>query len=252
MTEQELATAGNIAACPSGTGEYHCHGRVIIDGTGCPHSNPAPTGFGPSQLRSAYKISGTGSSGTTVAVIDAFGYPTAEADLAIYRAQFGLPTCTTANGCFKKVNQAGGTSSFPAFNFGWAMETALDLDMVSAICRNCKVMVVEANSPAFADIAAAVATAARLGAHVINNSYGANEFAGAEYEYAYNYPGIALVASTGDQGYGAGVEFPSASDYVTAVGGTTLTTSSTFRGWSESAWGSSGSGCSAIFEKPSW
>jgi subtilase family serine protease len=252
MTAQEIATAGNIPTCNSPNDEVHCHGRVISDSSGCPRPNPGPAGFSPSQLRSAYKITGTGSSSTTVAVVEAYGYPGAEADLAVYRAQFGLPSCTTANGCFKKVNQAGSTSSFPGANLGWALETALDLDMISAICRNCKLLLVEANSASFDDITAAVGVAASLGAHVVNNSYGGDEFAGDSYENYYNYPNIALVASTGDVGFGQGIQFPSASDYLTAVGGTTLTASATTRGWTETAWTNSVSGCSLFFPKPAW
>ena len=251
MTEQELATAGNIAACPSGTGEYHCHGRVIIDGTGCPHSNPAPTGFGPSQLRSAYKISGTGSSGTTVAVIDAFGYPTAEADLAIYRAQFGLPTCTTANGCFKKVNQTGTQGSYPSNDQGWALETQLDLEMASAVCPGCKILLVEASSASLANLAAAVNTAAKLGATEISNSYGGSEFSSEVSDTAYNHPGIAVTVASGDSGYGS-FGYPAASPYVITVGGTTLTlgTGNAYAG--ESVWSGAGSGCSLYVGAPAW
>jgi subtilase family serine protease len=254
MTPQEIASAGNAALCITGTDPdtAHCHARAIVDSNGCPHPNPAPAGFGPSQLRSAYKISGTGSSSTTVAVVDAYGYANAEADLAVYRAQFGLPACTTANGCFRKINQYGHTDSYPTDNITWAQEAALDLDMISAICRNCKLLLVEADSAAFEDLAAAEAMAASLGAHVINNSWGGDEYAGSAYDSYFYYPGIAVVASTGDVGYGQGVEWPSSSPNVTAVGGTTLSTASNTRGWTETAWSGSGSGCSFVFAKPSW
>jgi subtilase family serine protease len=253
MTAQEVAVAGNVSLCDVQSGTVHCHGRAIADPNGCPHPNPSPAGFGPSQLRSAYKISGTGSSSTLVAIVDAFGYANAEADLAHYRAQFGLPPCTTANGCFRKVNQRGLTDSFPADVLSWEQETALDLDMVSAMCRNCKLLLVEADSPAFDDIAAAEDVAGTLGAHVINNSFGGDELAaGHIYDFALDNPGVAYVASTGDAGYGLGVEWPSSSGAATAVGGTTLTTSATFRGWTETAWISAGSGCSFVFDKPSW
>jgi subtilase family serine protease len=253
MTDQEIAIAGSVASCSeSEVYEVHCHGRFIANSNGCPHQNPAPAGFGASQLRSAYKISGTGSSATTIAVIEAYGYANAEADLAQYRSQFSLPQCTTANGCFKKVNQDGTQGNYPMEELGWMVETALDLDMVSAICRNCKILLVEATTSSFADIAAAVQLAADLGAHVISNSYGGDEFFGIDYEYAYDYPAIAVVASTGDVGYGIGVEFPSSSSFVTAVGGTTLATASNLRGWTESAWAGSVSGCSLLSAKPSW
>ncbi len=253
MTAQEIATAGTVSLCSVDPGTVHCHGRAIADPNGCPHPNPAPAGFGPSQLRSAYKISGTGSSSTTVAIVDAFGYSNAEADLAVYRSQFGLPPCTTANGCFRKVNQRGMTDSFPPNVLSWEQETALDLDMVSAMCRNCKILLVEADTPLFDDIAAAEDVAVSLGAHVVNNSFGADELAaGHTYDGAFDNVGVAYVASTGDAGYGLGVEWPSSSGAVTAVGGTTLTTSFTFRGWTETAWTFAGSGCSFVFDKPSW
>ena len=252
MTEQDLSTAGNAASCASSNEEVHCHGRVIVDSNGCPHRNPGPAGFSPSQLRSAYKITGTGSSATTIALVEAYGYATAEADLGHYRTQFGLPTCTTSNGCFRKVNQTGDAGPYPAENVGWAQETAVDLDMVSAICRNCKILLVEANSASFDDITAAVGIAADLGAHVINNSYGGDEFGGYSYDDYYDYPNIAIVASTGDVGFGQGAQFPSSSEFVTAVGGTTLSTASNSRGWTESAWINAVSGCSILSPKPAW
>ena len=254
MTAQEIATAGTVSLCPTPADGVHCHGKAIADPNGCPHPNPAPAGFGPSQLRSAYKISGTGSSSTIVAVVEAFGYANAEADLAVYRSQFGLPPCTTANGCFKKVNQRGLTDSFPAPMLSWIQETALDLDMVSAMCRNCKILLVQADSPSFDDIAAAEDTAVSLGAHVVNNSFGGDEFAADHhYDFAFDNSGVAYVASSGDAGYGLGVEWPSSLGEVTAVGGTTLTQNAfTFRGWTETAWTFAGSGCSFVHPKPSW
>jgi subtilase family serine protease len=252
MTAEELATAGNAAICDDATAQVRCHARAITDNTGCPKPNPAPVGFGPRQLRSAYKISGSGSSSTTIAIIDAFGYPTVESDLATYRAQFGLPACTIANGCLRVVNQDGGTDNLPPPNLGWEQESALDLDMASAICPNCKLLLVEATIASFEDLAIAADTAARLGAHVINNSYGGDETFGSTFESYYNHPGVAVTASSGDVGFGLGVEFPSSSPHVTAVGGTTLATASNFRGWSETAWSGAGSGCSFVFAKPSW
>jgi subtilase family serine protease len=253
MTAQDLTSAGNAASCANASGEeVRCHGRVVIDSTGCPHRNPAPLGFSPSQLRNAYKISGSGCSSTTVAVVVAFGYANAEADLAVYRQQFGLPSCTTSNGCFRKVNQTGTAGPYPPENVGWAQESAVDLDMVSAICRNCRLLLVEANSPNFDDIAASVQTAVLLGAHVVNNSYGGDETAGYVYDDYYRYNNVAVVASTGDVGFGQGAQFPSSSEYVVAVGGTTLATASNSRGWTESAWLDSVSGCTMLSSKPTW
>jgi hypothetical protein len=202
-----------------------CNAHVVTDSAG--HAlaqtvtpDSTPNGFGPSQLDSAYNITTGGSASTTIAIVDAYGYPNAEADLAVYRSQFGLPACTTANGCFAKYNQKGKAKKYPAFNLGWAQETALDLDMASAMCPNCKIILVEGTSATFGNLAAAVDTAASKGAHVISNSYGGGESGSSTYEPSYNHPGVAITASSGDSGYGA--QFPATSGHVIAVGGTHL------------------------------
>jgi subtilase family serine protease len=252
MTQDEIASASSAAICPdTPDGSPYCHAFGLVDATGHLITHAAPAGYGPTQLRSAYKITTSGSSSTLIAVISAYDYATAEADLATYRAQFGLPPCRSSTGCFRKVNQSGGTS-FPGPNLSWSLEAALDLDMVSAMCPNCKLVLVEATEASFADLAAAVNEAAKLGAHVITNSYGGDEFGTQSYEAAYNHPGIAIVASSGDAGYFGGIEFPAASPHVIAVGGTSLTTAANTRGWTETAWDSGGSGCSSVYAKPSW
>ena len=240
-------------------GYMRCHAHIVTDAAGNPIYNamrpnrpqaPAgPTGFAPADLRAAYNITANGSSSVTVAVVDAYGYSNAESDLSVYRSQFGLPACTTANGCFRKVNQTGG-SAYPNNNPAWEQETALDLDMVSAMCPNCKILLVEANDSSTTNLALAANEAAVLGAHVVSNSYGGNETGVAAYDKYYTHPGVAIVASTGDQGYGA--QYPATSPNVTAVGGTTLVRSSTKRGWIEAAWSGGGSGCSTVFAKPAW
>jgi subtilase family serine protease len=243
------------AVCPgpAAAGNARCHAHVVTDGAGNPivsNANTGPSGYWPADLRSAYAITGSGSSATTIAIVDAYGYPNAEADLAVYRARFGLPACTTANGCFKKVNQTGGTGSYPRLNTGWAQETALDLDMASAMCPNCHILLVEADSATYANLAAAVNTAASRGASVISNSYGGGESGSQTYEGAYDHPGVAVTVSTGDSGYG--VQFPASSPHVTAVGGTTLKQAVNARGWTETVWSGAGSGCSTVYAKPSW
>jgi subtilase family serine protease len=198
----------------------------------------APSGLSPANLQSAYKLpSSTGGSGQTVAIVDAYDDPNAEADLNVYRSQYGLGSCTTANGCFRKVEQSG----TPA-DAGWAEEISLDLDMVSAVCPKCKIVLVEANSASFAALGSAENTAAGL-ANVISNSYGGSDASDSSYGSYYNHPGKAITVSSGDSGYG--VEYPASSHYVTAVGGTSLRTASNSRGWSETAWSGAGSGCSA-------
>jgi len=228
-----------------------CHARVVVDENDRVIVNATPLGLSPADLRSAYKVTGSGNAATIIAIVDAYGYTNAETDLAVYRSQFGLPACTTANGCFKKVNQTGQQSNYPRQNTGWAGESALDLDMASAICPNCSLILVEANSASYSDLAAAENTAAALGAHVISNSYGGSESSSSTtYESAYNHPGVAITVSTGDSGYG--VQFPASSPHVTAVGGTHLVTASNARGWTETVWSGAGSGCSSVYAKPSW
>jgi subtilase family serine protease len=250
MTMDQIADMGHASVCGAAEeGGATCHARVIVDEIGEPLATSGPSGYHPADLRSAYKITGNGSSSTTIAIVDAYGYPNAESDLGVYRAQFGLPACTTANGCFRKVDQNGGTN-YPSLNVGWAQETALDLDMASAICPNCKILLVEATTASFANLAAAEDRAATMGAHVISNSYGGGESGSTSVESHYNHPGIAITVSSGDSGFG--VQFPASSPHVTAVGGTHLVTSTNSRGWAETVWSGAGSGCSTTYAKPSW
>jgi len=220
---------------------------------------PSGDGYGPSSLQSAYDLpSSTAGAGETVAVVDAYDDPDAASDLATYRADWGLPAC--GSGCFEKVNENGATSPLPtaAGSNGWDVEESLDIDMVSAICPLCHIILVEANSADTADLGAGVNAAVKLGADFVSNSYGGSESSSDntyDTDY-YNHPGVAVTASAGDNGYG--VSYPAASPDVTAVGGTSLSTASNSRGWTESVWGSSaggegtGSGCSADSSKPAW
>jgi subtilase family serine protease len=263
------AAAAPALAAPSQTGLAHRNARVCDtpaagtaacnavrhdtvkpDGGVVPNATPA--GYGPADLQSAYKLaSSTAGGGQTIAIVDAYDDPNAESDLGVYRSTFGLPACTTANGCFRKVNQSGGTNP-PRANGGWAQEISLDLDMASATCPNCKILLVEASSASMSNLGTAVNTAVRLGATVVSNSYGGSESSyDTSYDSSYfNHPGVAITVSSGDNGYG--VQYPAASRYVTAVGGTSLNRASTTRGWSETAWSGAGSGCSAYDAKPSW
>ncbi|MFL6075948.1 MAG: carboxypeptidase regulatory-like domain-containing protein [Mycobacteriales bacterium] len=211
-----------------------------------------PAGYGPGQLQSAYAVpTGAAGAGQTVAIVDAFDDPNAEADLATYRAQYGLPPCTTANGCFRKVDQRGGTS-YPEPDHGWSTEISLDLDMVSAICPACSILLVESDDNSFDALGAAVDEAVALGAKYVSNSYGSGveDASETDYDHYYQHPGVVITASTGDTGYGPA--FPAASTGVTAVGGTSLTADSSARGWTEAAWSGAGSGCSQYIAKPAW
>jgi hypothetical protein len=224
-----------------------------------------PPGAGtPAYLQQAYDLaylSQTAGSSDTVAVVDAYDDPHAESDLAAYRANFGLPPCTTANGCFQKLNQTGTAAPLPAGDSGWEMEESLDLDAVSALCPNCHLLLVEATTSSFNNMDQAEITAAALGAKQISNSWagGSSGVLGG----TYTFPGVSVIAATGDSGYdGPGWDaYPAALPGVTAAGGTTLAASTSsapsLRGFTESAWSLSGgwgggSGCDVHVSKPSY
>ena len=222
--------------------------------------------YDPSYLQSAYNVASIaaaagGGAGQTVAIVDAYDDPNVASDLSYYRSFFGLPACPTgtispaATGCvFEKVSQTGSTSSHPASSSSWGAEISLDVEMVSAVCPNCQIVLVEADSASIADLGASVNEAVSLGAGVVSNSYGGGEYSSETSDSLsyYDHPGVAVIASAGDNGYGA--EFPAASPYVTAVGGTSLTqlTNTGTGDGSETAWSGSGAGCSAYEPKPSW
>jgi len=207
-------------------------------------------GYQPADLANAYALP-TQNAGTLVAIVDAYDDPSVESDLAVYRSAFGLTPCTTANGCFRKVDQSGtstATTVYPAPNQGWSQEISLDVEMVSAACPNCRILLVETNSALMDDLGAGVDSAYALGARVISNSYYAAEWANELGEGShYNHPGAAITVSSGDLGKPS---YPAASSYVTAVGGTSL--SRGVVGWNQSAWKYAGHGCSAYVARPDW
>lgn len=215
-----------------------------------------PSGYGPSNLQSAYNLASAAASagsGQRVYIVDAYDDPNAASDLNTYRTQYGLPSCTTANGCFQKLNQNGATSPLPSGDTGWAGEESLDLDMVSAICPKCSITLIEAND-ASDNLFTAVKEATTLGAKFVSMSWGGSE-GGTEASYDNTYfqsSGVVYTASTGDNGYSAGVIYPATSPRVVAVGGTSLSTSTNARGWTEKAWSGAGSGCSSDETKPSY
>jgi subtilase family serine protease len=252
-----------VRACGEPGSEFGtCGAQVVTNDTGTPlaaSGAPAPGSYGPAQFHTAYGLPTTAPSVQTIAIVDAYDDPNAEADLGVYRSYFGLPACTTLNGCFLQVNQYGvpltssarGLGLAPPGNVGWAQEISLDVDMASAICPRCRILLVEADSASILDLAIAVRTAVDLGATEVSNSYGAPEFNQEEaFEGAYTHPGVVVTASSGDSGYGT--MYPAASAGVVAVGGTRLVTAANARGWTETAWSGAGSGCSSRIPKPPW
>ena len=256
IREGDLQTG---AVC--GGGIKRCFAHVLATPQGLVQAAAAPAGFGATDLQMAYKIPTTITGTPTVAIVDAFGYSTLESDLATYRTQYGLPPCTTANGCLKIVNQSGAATPLPAqppTSDDWTIETALDVDMASAGCPKCKILVVQAQDDTGNGLDVAQNAAATLGAAVISNSWGGPEQAGQSLdgeETYFNHPNIAVFVSAGDAGYddaGQGPDYPATSSYVIAVGGTHLVKDASTRGWTETAWTSGGSACSLSITKPAY
>ncbi len=236
----------NFACSPAlQAGSASC--TLAINVNVAPLADPATAvtlipGLHPADLARAYALP-IANPGATVAIVDAYDDPAAELDLAVYRAAFGLSPCTSANGCFRKVDQRGG-GTYPRPDPGWSSEIALDLDMVSAACPRCTIVLVEADSALIDDLGAGVDTAASLGAAAVSDSYYALEWAGeAGEDVHFRHPGIAITASSGDRGKPS---YPAVSPLVTSVGGTSLTTAG------EKPWGYGGRGCSAYVAKPAW
>jgi len=239
------ATAHSSARlCPgSPIGTAHCYALVVADSAGKPLASMSPTGLSPATIKSVYSFptSSTAGGGQTIAIVDAYDDPNAERDLGVFSGQYGLPACTTANACFQKVNQTGGTR-YPRTNSGWALEISLDVQWAHAIAPGAKILLVEASSNSFANLLAAE-DYAKTHAQYVSNSWGASEFSGeTSYDSHFAQSGVSFFVSSGDAGLPA--EYPSASPNVSSVGGTTLHFSgSTFT--DETGWSSGGGGCSA-------
>jgi subtilase family serine protease len=238
--------AQRVCAKTPTAGHATCFAKVLVNKKGAIPMATAPlaSALSPDQLKAAYNLpaGATTITGPTVAIVDAYGYPNLERDLSVYRSTYGMPACTTANGCLTIVDQNGGTA-YPRTDVGWDQEQALDVDAVSATCPGCRILVVQAKTSSFANLGAAVNLAARTsGVVAISNSYGGSDAPDTTYGTYYNHPGIAVTASTGDNGYQGG-SYPASSSYVTAVGGTSLKMSGTNR-VSETVWSGAGSGCS--------
>jgi len=254
---------------PSRSGTAHCLAQILIPisaaarardtplagaraaprgrGAGTPAQEGA-FGLTPADLHSAYELPTQTGSSQTIAIVDAYDDPSAEQDLAVYDEEFGLPPCTTANGCFTKVNQDGHTAPLPEAEAGWAVEISLDVQMAHSICQNCKIKLVESSSNSFGDMETAENTAVRVGATEVSNSYGG--YPGYE-SGAYDYPGVVITASSGDYGWQEPAQYPASSPSVVAVGGTTLRLNE--RAWQgETAWVGGGSGCNPFAPAQPW
>lgn len=248
------AASGTSAVHVCGThpapGRVACLAMAVTDANGTIITDAASllVGFNAADIQGAYNLKGLQSNGRTVAIVDAFGYPTLASDLNKFRQNNGLPPCTKSNGCLKVMGQDGGKPPSGS-DSGWDLEQALDLDMVSAACPDCKIVMVESNNNTFGSIEKAVNTAARQrGVVAISNSYGGGDGGNRP---AYNHPGIAITASTGDSGFQGGL-YPASDTHVIAVGGTSVFKDTSNRGFHERAWGGAGSGCSSRNKAPDY
>ena len=271
ITAPTCASSGTAVGCTAlhVVAPTHRHGsRPLATAT------PTSSGTQPSQLQAAYGVTGAGAGQagnsalvSTVGIVDAYASPNVVSDVAAYRSEYGLPACntTTQQGCVTVYNQSGtNISTAPVVSsgrrsytvggvpvsttsLGWDVETALDVDSISALCPYCHIVLVEANSSSFSDLGTAEVQAAKL-APVVDNSWGGAESSSdTSYDTSYfNTPGVVYTASTGDSGYG--VIYPSSSPRVVAVAGTSLNTATNV----QTVWTGSGAGCSAVEATPSW
>jgi subtilase family serine protease len=226
---------------PAGFARCQAWRRTDVNGLA---RRDTPDGYGPSDLQTAYDLTadskGDGS-GQTVALVDAYHDPDAAQDLSEYRAEYGLPACTVASGCFAQKSFTNTT------NTGWAEEESIDIEMASAICPNCKILLVEAKSPSTAGLSEAELYATAHAGYV-SNSWSGNE-GSTSHDGDYSASGVAITAATGDSGYNRNAQWPAILPTVIGVGGTTLTK---VNPRDETAWSGAGSGCSTIYSTPAF
>ena len=224
-------------ACPGDRMHGMMQCDALIESSGMTHDVP---GWSAASLEAAYNLPITKGSGQVVAVVDAYDNPNVTTDLAEYRSGNSLPT-----GTFYKYNQTGQQSNYPTGNKGWGVEIDLDVDMVSAACPQCTIILVEADDNSTKNLNAAEVEAVKLGAHVVTNSWGGG--GGQSSKNSFDTPGVQYLASSGDGGYG--MQDPADFVTVNAIGGTILSFAS--NKYTEYVWPSSGGGCSVV-SKPKW
>src|SRR5271156_2848917 len=211
-------------------------------------SNPPSSAFVPSQIRHAYgfdQVANQGA-GQIIGIVDAYDDANAEADLGVFSAKFGLPACTTSNGCFTKLYE---TSRKPAANANWTIEISLDIQWAHAIAPQAKIVLVEASTNNLSDLIAGVDVAVKHGASVVSMSWTSAEVSSERnLDNHFVASGVTFLAASGDTGFG--VAYPAASPDVVAVGGTSLALDASGNYASEAAWSGSGGGQSAYEYEP--
>ncbi len=213
------------------------------------NAGSGPSGLSPARARHAYgfDLLANQGAGQTIGIVDAYDDPNIESDLSVFNTTFGLPACTSGNGCFQKI-YASGTK--PSTNAGWALEISLDVEWAHAIAPQAKIILVEAASNSFANLLHAVDVAVQSGASVVSMSWGGGEFSSeTSFDSAhFSVNGVTFTASSGDSGNG--VEYPAASPFIVAVGGTTLNSDKSGNYLGETAWSGSGGGQSVYEAEP--
>ena len=243
-------------ACKALVKGLQCHVLVVGRAQRPPCSPSSTCGWQPIDLQTRYDLApslGKGS-GTIVALIELGDLPSAQSDLGVYRQQFGLGTAT-----FAKYNEEGQQGNYPQScqNFGWCIETDLDIEMVSVSCPKCTIYLIEGGNcgGVVCGLEKAEATAVKLGAKILSNSWGCSSFNYGEncgdpnFPNYFNTPGVAYIASSGDNGYPE-IEWPAALKNVLAIGGTQLEKSGS--NYTETVWDGAGSGCATTTPKPAW
>jgi subtilase family serine protease len=248
-------TVQEPTAAVCGGGQFVCKSHVRVDEHNRIKPFATPSGLGPADLTSAYKLNPAITSTATIAIIDAFHYANAASDLATYRSTFGLPPCTVASGCLTILNPTN--AGAPPAGDDWNLEAALDLDMASAACPTCKLVLVEATDDQGNDLFNEQNTAAaRAGVVSISNSWGGPSSASDssfDSQFFTHTQDVNVFVSSGDSGNtGSAGDFPSTSEHVFAVGGTHLVKSTAARGWTETAWSGAGSTCSTRLAEPAF
>ena len=276
---QSQSESGAAPGAIPGSGLDASEGIEGAEGQSVPtveFTEPIKGSLSPGNILSAYGLTGaTPQTPQTIALVDAYDDATIEHDLDVFDKQFGLPACTAANGCLRKVNQSGKATPLPGSSGekerGWAQEIATDVEVSHGVCPSCQIVLVETSSNSNSSLYAGEQTAAALGANEISNSWGGQE-PNAD-NAAFNHPGIVITASSGDYGYldwfseepAQTANYPASSPHVIAVGGTRLTLSAAKTWESETVWndggssggklegsGADGGGCSGRFGAPAW
>ncbi len=242
MPQWKAKSLAHEACANPGRGKVQC---LALVENARPRGETSVSGWTPADFQARYNLpSSSKGSGQIVAIVDSYDNPDVASDLAVYRKNFGLGTAK-----FYKYNQDGQQYNYPEGSPSWGVEIDLDVQMVSAVCPNCTIYLVEANSESSSDMQTAEAEAVTLGAHIVSNSWICYSYSCTLDQSYFDSPGVVYTAGSGDGGYGL-IGPPMAFSSVTAVGGTVLSKSGST--YSETIWDGAGSGCAAQASKPKW